>query len=78
MNTKTVYLLVDGDNRVVGAKAFTEKETADFAASGMKMFAPADASEPEVYLLPLTLVEGDVNDFLATVGLGPKGRAANG
>lgn len=72
---KKVYVLVDENNRVAGHRVFTDKATADFAKAGAMMFAPVGDTS-SVYIMTLDLVEGDVEDFLALSGLGPKGRKA--
>jgi len=66
-----VYVLVDGAGRMVGVRAFTDKGTAEFAKNGMMMFAP-EGDTTEVYVRACRVVDGNVDDFLATAGLGPK------
>ena len=69
----TLYVIVDGEGRLARMEVFTNKATADFARSGMVMFAEKGSTD-SFYVRPMVFMDGGVEDFLALAGLGPKGR----
>jgi hypothetical protein len=60
---EAAFVIVNGDNRVVNARVFLKRETADFAASGMAMVA-AKGSNETFHVMALSVVDGDVETFL--------------
>lgn len=75
--TKMVYVIRDYDGRLMDVRVYTNKETADFKKNGMLMFA-SKGSDPQLELCALELFEGDIDDLLATGGIGPKARRKTG
>lgn len=69
---KTVFVIRTYNGDLASGRAFTDRATAEFAANGQEMFS-APGSE-RLSVCSLELVEGDVEDFLALGGIGPKAK----
>lgn len=80
MKTKTLSQVIyeveitDGEGYRKGSLGFyTDKEVADFMKSGHEMMK-AQGSDEHAWVRQVDLFTGDIDDKLATKGLGPKAR----